>query len=238
MRTRLSVFAMLAVSVACGLTARHVAADQPLQVSGELRVEPAVIRLTHRRQPHSIIVTAESQEGLSIDLTSLATWKSSDESIARVDLLGWVQPVKSGSTTIEIQAAGKTASVRVEVALSEAARQYSFRHDVMPVLSRGGCNMGACHGYSLGKNGFKLSLRGSDPAPDFLSLTDEFFGRRINRHNPAASLLLTKPLGDVPHQGGIRFEHGSLLHEMLLGWVKEGAPGNLEDPVRLVSTQS
>ncbi len=47
----------------------------------------------------------------------------------------------------------------------------SFRHEVMPVLSRAGCNAGACHGYSLGKNGFKLSLRGSDPELDFPAIT-------------------------------------------------------------------
>ncbi|MBC8289214.1 MAG: DUF1549 domain-containing protein, partial [Planctomycetes bacterium] len=237
MRNLTSLFpAFVAASVLGSLAA----ADEPLAVTGELTVEPATIKLTHRRQPHSIIVSAKTKDGLSVDLTSEATWKIADETIARVNLLGWVQPVKSvksGSTTVEIQAAGKTASVKVEVALADQAKPYNFRHDIMPVLSKGGCNTGACHGYSLGKNGFKLSLRGSDPAPDFVSLTDEFFERRINRHNPPASLLITKPLGDVPHQGGVRFDHGSLLHEMLLGWVGEGAPSNLEDPVRLVSTR-
>ena len=233
MRNLTSAFVALLVAFA----AVPVAADEPLAITGELSVEPAKIKLTHRRQPHSIIVSAKTKDGLSVDLTSEAIWKSADEAIAKVDLLGWVQPVKSGSTTVEIQVAGKTASVQIEVTLPETAKQYSFRHDVMPVLSKGGCNMGACHGYSLGKNGFKLSLRGSDPVPDFASLTDEFFERRINRHNPPASLLITKPLGDVPHQGGVRFDHGSLLHDMLLGWVTEGAPSNLEDPVRLVSTR-
>ncbi len=227
----------LFVALVATLAAVPVAADESLAIIGELSIEPAKIKLTHRRQPHSIIVSAKTKDGLSVDLTSEATWKSANEAIAKVDLLGWVQPVKSGSTTVEIQAAGKTASVQVEVALPETAKQHSFRHDVMPVLSKGGCNMGACHGYSLGKNGFKLSLRGSDPVPDFASLTDEFFERRINRHNPPASLLITKPLGDVTHQGGVRFDHRSLLHEMLLGWVSEGAPNNLDDPVRLVSTK-
>ena len=234
MRDLTSLLAALVVTIAA---VPAVAADEPLAITGELSVEPAKIKLTHRRQPHSIIVSAKTKDGLSVDLTSEATWKSADEAVAKVDLLGWVQPVKTGSTTVEIQAAGRTASVQIEVDLPETAQQYSFRHGVMPVLSKGGCNMGACHGYSLGKNGFKLSLRGSDPVPDFASLTDEFFERRINRHNPPASLLITKPLGDVPHQGGVRFDHGSLLHEMLLGWVREGAPSNLEDPVRLVSTR-
>lgn len=237
MRRNSSLFfsTVMAISLMVFPETEFVLADEPPKVEGELHVEPAAIKLTHRRQPHSMIVTAKTADGLSVDLTSQAVWTIADESIARIDLLGWVHPVKSGATTVSVSAAGKTASVNVEVAVSDEIKPYSFRHDVMPVLSKGGCNMGSCHGYSLGKNGFKLSLRGSDPVPDYTSLTEEFFERRINRHNPPASLLLTKPLGDVPHQGGIRFEHGSLLHEMLLGWVEDGAPSNLEDPVRLES---
>lgn len=210
-------------------------ADEPLNIVGNILVEPSTIRLTHQRQPHSIVVTARTDEGLSVDLTSQATWTTADDSIATVDLLGWVQPVSKGSTTVTVKAAGQEATVEVEVALEGNTPPHSFRHEVMPVLSKGGCNMGACHGYSLGKNGFKLSLRGSDAAPDYLSLTDEFFGRRINPHNPPASLLVTKPLGDVPHQGGVRFEHGSLMHDLLLGWVQDGAPSDLDDPVQLES---
>jgi hypothetical protein len=216
---------------------REAVADEPLTVVGDLHVEPAVITLTHRRRPHSILVTAKTQDGLSVDLSSQAVWKIADESVAKVDLLGWVQPLKSGSTTVTVTAAGKTASVEVKVDVPAEVKQHSFRHDVMPVLSKGGCNTGSCHGYSLGKNGFKLSLRGSDAAPDYTSLTEEFFERRINRHNPPASLLLTKPLGDVPHQGGVRFDHGSLMHKLLLGWVDDGAPSDLTDLVRLESTR-
>lgn len=225
----------VALSLVAGVP--ETLADEPLVIVGDLHVEPAVIKLTHRRQPHSILVTARTQDGLSVDLSSQAVWSIADESVAKVDLLGWVQPLKSGVTTVTVSAAGKTATVAVTVEIPAEPRPHSFRHDVMPVLSKGGCNTGACHGYSLGKNGFKLSLRGSDAAPDYNSLTDEFFERRINRHNAPASLLLTKPLGDVPHQGGIRFDHGSLLHELLLGWVEDGAPTDLDDPVRLESTR-
>ena len=221
--------------IALGLITTASRADESPQLVGDIHVEPSTIRLTHQRRPHSIVVTGRTQDGLSIDLTSQAVWEAADESIASVDLLGWVQPVKSGATTVTVKAAGKEATVKVEVELTAETPPHSFRHEVMPVLSKGGCNMGACHGYSLGKNGFKLTLRGSDPGPDYLSLTDEFFGRRINPHNPPASLLVTKPLGDVPHQGGVRFEHGSLMHDLLLGWVQDGAPSDLNDPAQLES---
>jgi hypothetical protein len=203
--------------------------------AGDLHVQPAALTLTHPRRPHSLLVTARSADGLSLDLTAQAAYRSSNETVATVSLLGQVQPVGTGTTDITISAAGKSAVVNVTVNLPPKEPPYSFRHEVMPVLSKGGCNSGACHGYSLGKNGFKLSLRGSDPADDYTWLTDEFFERRVNPHNPPASLLLTKPLGDVPHEGGIRFPRGSLLHQNLLGWIREGARSDLADPVKLVS---
>src|SRR5262245_57890428 len=83
-----------------------------------------------------------------------------------------------------------------------AAESVSFRNDVMAVLSKAGCNQGACHGNANGKNGFKLSLRGEDPTWDFAALTHDTFGRRINRLDPAASLILLKATGSVPHEGG------------------------------------
>ncbi len=206
-------------------------------IVGNIHVQPKSMKLDHRRHPHSIIVSGQTADGQTIDLTSQATFQSSNESVANVNLLGWVEGASNGSSKITVTAAGKNAAVDVVVALPEEPLTYSFRHDVMPVLSKAGCNMGACHGYSLGKNGFRLSLRGSDPTKDYKYLTDEFFERRVNRHNPPASLLITKPLGDVPHKGGVRFEHGSLLHEYLLGWVNDGAKSDFDDPAKLESIE-
>ncbi|MDQ3621408.1 MAG: DUF1549 and DUF1553 domain-containing protein, partial [Verrucomicrobiota bacterium] len=134
-----------------------------------------------------------------------------------------------------VQAAGRTARVSVIVQLPDEPVAPSFRHDVMPVISKAGCNAGACHGYSLGKNGFKLTLRGADPEKDYLALTDEFSERRINRHNPPASLLLLKPLGDLPHEGGVRLDHGSPLHETLRHWIADGAKDDAPILPKLVS---
>jgi len=212
-------------------------AADALQLAGSIRVEPATINLTHRRHPHSIVVSGISTDGRAIDLTAQATFASNNLSVARVTSLGWVEALGAGETDVTVTTAGQTAAVHVSVKLPAADPLHSFRHDVMPALSKAGCNAGACHGYSLGKNGFKLSLRGADAAADFLSLTDEFFERRINRHNPPASLLLAKPLGDLPHKGGVRFDRGSLLHELLLGWIADGAPDDVADPARIESVR-
>lgn len=117
---------------------------------------------------------------------------------------------------------------------ADAAPSGSFRHEVMAVLTRAGCNQGGCHGYSLGKNGFKLSLRGEDPDADYQALTRDGAGRRITPLTPAASLLLLKARGDVPHEGGSRIRKGSLEEAILTTWIAQGAPNDLKDPARVV----
>jgi hypothetical protein len=85
-----------------------------------------------------------------------------------------------------------------------AAEPISFAREVVPILTRAGCNAGACHGTPSGKNGFRLSLRGYDPSLDIHSLTKEVGGRRIDRVAPERSLILGKPTGRIAHEGGQR----------------------------------
>src|SRR5205807_2108155 len=108
----------------------------------------------------------------------------------------------------------------------------SFRNEVMAVLSKGGCNQGACHGNQNGKNGFKLSLRGEDPAFDYAALTRDMLGRRINALRPAESLLLLKATAAIAHEGGKRFGGDSLEYALLARWLAEGArPDTPDTPI-------
>src|SRR5215213_8424689 len=109
----------------------------------------------------------------------------------------------------------------------------SFRNDVMAVLSRAGCNMGACHGNLNGKGGFRLSLRGEDPGFDLASMTREAFGRRVDRSDPGGSLVVRKPTGRLPHEGGQRFPAGSPEEATLLGWIASGAGDDAATAPRL-----
>ena len=59
-------------------------------------------------------------------------------------------------------------------------------------------------------------------------------GRRMNRLTPAASLLVTKPRGDVAHEGGIRFSRGSLSDQILTHWIAQGTPSDLTDTAQVV----
>ena len=110
-----------------------------------------------------------------------------------------------------------------------AAEPPSFRHDVLPILSKAGCNTGGCHGAIAGKGGFRLSLFGYDPEKDYVTITREVRGRRIEPADPARSLLLTKPTTAVPHKGGRRLEPDSDDYRILTAWISAGAPGPRPD---------
>jgi len=43
---------------------------------------------------------------------------------------------------------------------AKAPFTWSFRNNVIPVMTKSRLHQGACHGALAGKNGFKLTLRG------------------------------------------------------------------------------
>jgi hypothetical protein len=100
----------------------------------------------------------------------------------------------------------------------------SFRHDIMPILSKAGCNTGACHGSAGGKGKLKLSLRGESPAEDWATLTADRHGRRVHVDQPESSHLLRKPAELTDHEGGQRFTPESEAFRLLRDWIAAGAP--------------
>jgi hypothetical protein len=101
------------------------------------------------------------------------------------------------------------------------------------VLTKSGCNMGACHGALAGKKGFKLSLRAYDPERDFLTLTRQSLGRRIVPEDPGRSLILLKATGAIPHAGGVRFQPDSREYRILAEWIAAGTPAPRTEDARL-----
>ena len=110
-------------------------------------------------------------------------------------------------------------------ATAEEKSKVSFRHDVMPVLSKAGCNGGGCHGALAGKGGFRLSLNAYDPSTDYYNITREHRGRRIEFAAPAISLFVTKPTAAVRHKGGKVLHENSEAYRILIRWIMHGAPG-------------
>ncbi len=99
-----------------------------------------------------------------------------------------------------------------------------FRTGILPLLTKAGCNSGACHGAATGQGGFKLSLLAYDPEEDYERITRERSGRRIDRSAPLESLLLRKPSGPIEHEGGRRLPRHSEAYETLRQWIEAGAP--------------
>lgn len=113
--------------------------------------------------------------------------------------------------------------------LLQAASTISFRHDVLPILSKAGCNGGGCHGAIAGKGGFRLSLNAYDPTTDHYNITIHANRRRVEPADPARSLLLTKPTAALKHKGGKVLHEDSADYKTIATWIQQGAPGPSKD---------
>ncbi len=132
-----------AILICTGGASFCAAAETLASPSGAIIVSPASLDLRHHRQPHALQVLGTTADGYSLDLRSQAKFTSADPKIATVDEHGWVRPVATGATTLTVAVAGQTKTVPVKVQLPAQEPPTSFRHEVMPVLARAGCNAGA-----------------------------------------------------------------------------------------------
>src|SRR5579864_9029224 len=207
------------------------AAGALLYAGNDLAVLPGAVDLVGPEARHHLLAEAalgDHQE----DWTRKAEWRSSNPKIAIVDAGGEVRPMADGEATITASAEGSSATATVRVKNSQTPYTWNFRNDVIPVMTKVGCNQGACHGALSGKNGLKLTLRGYDPDLDYDTLTRQSLGRRIDPEEPARSLMLLKPTMAVPHGGGRRFGTDSLEYKILSGWIAQGMPRpHDDDPV-------
>ena len=135
-----------------------------------------------------------------------------------------VTPLGNGLATLTARVGNATAAAAISVEDFDAESPWSFRNHVEPVLTRYGCNAGACHGAAAGKNGLRLSLRGYAPEQDYDVLTRQALGRRIVATAPAESLLLLKPTGALAHGGGVKFSPDSLDYRVIAEWIAAGMP--------------
>ena len=117
-------------------------------------------------------------------------------------------------------------SVRVPVVVKDIVTLpiVSYSRDVVPIISKAGCNMGACHASQYGKAGFKLSVFGYEPTQDYAAIVRDRSERRVNFLEPEQSLFLKKPTLQVPHGGGRRMKVGSTEYQTLVAWIASGGP--------------
>jgi Protein of unknown function (DUF1549)/Protein of unknown function (DUF1553) len=231
---RLPVAALLIVGLATAPP--HALMAGPVGTPIRLSINPHQITFTQGGDGHRLIVTGHFADGSERDLTRAASYTSGNSAVAIVAPDGVATPQGVGEVRIEAAVNALRASTTIRVS-STAINPVSFVNDVMPVLSKAGCNQGACHGAASGKKGFKLSLRGYDPAADFQVLTRGIDARRLNRNDAGNSLIVLKGTGRVPHEGGKLFDGSSRYAKLLERWIAEGARSDLADSPALIDLQ-
>jgi hypothetical protein len=199
-----------------------IAGDLKVKVTG-IQVAPGDFALEGKWASQRIVVTGKLADGTVRDVSGQAQFKASNKKVATVSKAGVVTPVGDGEAFIEIATGGKKQKLHVTV---KSAKQVTatFLNEVRPLLGTLGCNATACHGAARGKGGLRLSLFGGDPDADFEGLTKSSGGRRINRADPAQSLVYLKATGALDHGGANAVKPKSREAELLLAWLTAGAP--------------
>src|SRR5262245_50376525 len=194
-----------------------------------VEVRPERIDLKHPFDYRQVLLTGILESGERVDVTRMAEFKA-PATLVKVSPRGQVRPVSDGAGKLDFTVLGKSGSVPIQVGSQKDKYPVSFVRDVMPTISKMGCNAGTCHGSAQGKNGFQLSLRGYDPPFDHRALIADIGGRRFNRAAPDRSLMLMKPAGAVPHVGSVLTQPGEPYYELLKLWIGEGVKLDLDTP--------
>ena len=186
----------------------------------------------HNAGTRQQLVVSRIVNGQPVDVTADVRFQVEPLTIASVDKTGVVTPLTNGQAVITARLGEDAAKIPVVVSSVEKERDISFPNDIIPQLTRAGCNSGACHGTPSGKDNFRLSLLGFEPESDYEFLTKESRGRRIFPPAPDESFVLRKASGIVPHGGGARIKYGSDEYRLLRRWIAAGLPyGPANDPV-------
>lgn len=186
-----------------------------------IHVEPARVVLDSPETTQQLLVSGGTL-AVPVDLTRAASYKVRDAAIVTVDRSGLLIPGAEGRTEVLVSHNGEQARVTVEVTGLRQPAPISFVSQVLPILTKAGCNAGGCHGKAEGQGGFKLSVFGFDPEADFRAIVMEGRGRRTLPGAARQSLLLRKGAGLVAHGGGRRLPLDSLQYRRVLRWLAEG----------------
>jgi hypothetical protein len=226
------VFCALAASALLGVAVDARSANNVPAADASLAILPRAIVLRGPKAREAILVERLDHGRWVGQVTDGVAFMSSDPKVVRVSNSVAI-PVGDGKATIQASWKGHTAQIDVTVERQKIDEPWSFRNHVQAVLTKAGCNSGACHGAVAGKNGFKLSLRGYDPPADFLAITRQAGGRRIVPSDPGRSLVLLKPSGAIPHKGGLRFQVDSREYRVLAEWIAAGQPAPAKSDLRI-----
>lgn len=128
-------------------------------------------------------------------------------------------PAKSSSSS-----PSATSPATPTAATPAPAASLSYTKDILPILTKAGCNLGSCHAKSSGQAGFRLSIFAFDPKGDHAEVVSDARGRRVFPALPEDSLLLQKATVRIAHEGGQRFEPDSAWAKTIADWIRQGMP--------------
>ncbi len=215
MKAHLALLALLAPTAALHAAELRIHCGAPDGQNGTLHGADAMLQL---------LVTASDAPGKERDATREVTWKVEPDGLLSISPTGRATPLRDGTATLTATKDGAQATATLLIQGAATDRPLHFKHDIVPVMTKSGCNGGGCHGKSEGQNGFKLSLLGFEPGEDYEHLVHESRGRRLFPAAPESSLLLLKGTGEMPHGGGARMERGSPDYRTLVRWMEQGMP--------------
>ncbi|WP_144995904.1 DUF1553 domain-containing protein [Polystyrenella longa] len=206
-----------------------------------LEVTPAAVTLEGNLERAQLLVRRSVSKQVARDGWQDATreveYVSAHPNVATVNAEGQILALANGETTVTLSWEGQSLTVPITVEGVTDEPHFQFMEDILPILSKSGCNMGPCHASQHGKGGFKLSVFGFNPKEDHLALTRERQQRRINYMVPEDSLFLQKATLRAPHGGGKRMTTDDVDYRILTDWVRQGAPGPAAETSEIVRLQ-
>ena len=107
----------------------------------EITMSPVVVSLkVNSRQRLLVSGTVDAR---TVDVTHFARFKSNKPKVASVDENGLVRAVTPGETVITAKYRSYISQLNITVQPREENQPLSFVNDVLPILSKAGCNAGA-----------------------------------------------------------------------------------------------
>jgi hypothetical protein len=223
---------MMGIFVPC-VMAEDVSGPPPLGVGDltQLVVQPTEVEIVGPDAAAQLVVTGRFTNQGVRDVTREVSYSSLDSKVVEVSSSGYLVPLGEGTTKVVAECGGQVVELSVAVSGFARPQPINFTNEIVPILTKLGCNNGGCHGKADGQNGFKLSLLGFDPVADYRALVQEARGRRIELAAAEQSLLLVKPTGQLGHGGGKPLKIDSPEHQLLARWIETGALfGSANDP--------
>ncbi len=226
MKPRSVFLPLIALTLSAVSSEPEGAPPSRLTIHGRGGLTDAEVTLVGPEAGQQLVVTAiRSGERISeSDVTREASFAAEPAGVVAVEPSGMVTPLGNGLAKVTATLGGLSVSLPIRVASFETPQPISFPNDIVPVFTRNGCNMGACHAKTTGHNGFHLSLFGYDAEQDHEMLALSARGRRLFPTAPEHSLLLMKAVGEIPHGGGARLDPGSADYRLLKRWIGDGMP--------------